>query len=135
MGRGPVGAPALVKYNDQSISAITEIATSAKDSMVLIKTLTASSDSTLDFVNGSDDVVLDSTYPIYKFVFTSIHPQTDGETTYFQFLDLDRDAQHHVIEKAQNSYDSNQADYKINDAFPRPEITKTKSGVDDSIPF
>ena len=63
------------------------------------------------------------------------YQNNEGETTYFQFLDLDRDAQHHVIEKAQNSYDSNQADYKMYDAFPRPEITKTKSGVDDSIPF
>ena len=79
MGRGPVGAPALVKYNDKSISAITEIATSAKDSMVLIKTLTASSDSTLDFVNGSDDVVLDSTYPIYVFKCITMHPASDNQ--------------------------------------------------------
>jgi hypothetical protein len=38
-----------------------------------IKTLTASSDSTLSFVNGTDDVVLDSTYPIYCFQFINIH--------------------------------------------------------------
>tara|TARA_R110002020_G_scaffold76696_1_gene194202 strand:- start:44 stop:700 length:657 start_codon:yes stop_codon:yes gene_type:complete len=94
MGRGPVGAPALVKYNDKSISEITEVGAAAKDVVVLIKTLTASSDSTLDFVNGSDDVVLDSTYPIYKFVFTSIHPQTDGETTYFQFNGSDDTSSH-----------------------------------------
>ena len=39
----------------------------------LIKTLTASSDSTLSFVNGTADVVLDSTYNVYVFTFTNIH--------------------------------------------------------------
>ena len=44
----------------------------------LIKTLTSDgSDSDLSFVNGTDDVTLDSTYPIYKFVWTNIHPETD----------------------------------------------------------
>jgi len=53
-------------------------------SMVLIKTLTASSSSTLSFVHGSSSVVLDSTYPIYLFKFTSIHPSTDGVDFTFQ---------------------------------------------------
>ena len=47
--------------------------------MVLIKTLTASSSSTLSFVDGASSVVLDDTYPIYKFVFTNIHPATDQQ--------------------------------------------------------
>ena len=42
-------------------------------SMVLIKTLTASSSSTVSFVDGASGVVLDNTYPIYRFVFTTIH--------------------------------------------------------------
>ena len=42
-----------------------------------IKSLTASCDATLDFVNGASDVVLDSTYPVYCFKFTSMHPETD----------------------------------------------------------
>ena len=46
--------------------------------MTLIKTLTASSSSTLSFVDGSSDVVLDSTYPIYLFKFIDIHPATDN---------------------------------------------------------
>ena len=87
MGRGPVGAPALVKYNDQSVSEITEIGAGAKDSMVLIKTETASSDSTIEFVNGSDDVVLDSTYPIYLFKFMSVHPSGDGAELQVGFRD------------------------------------------------
>jgi len=43
-------------------------------SMVHIKTLTASSSATLSFVDGTDSVVLDSTYPIYVFKFINIHP-------------------------------------------------------------
>jgi hypothetical protein len=45
-------------------------------SQVLIKEQTASSSSTISFVDGSSGVVLDSTYPIYKFVFINIHPST-----------------------------------------------------------
>jgi hypothetical protein len=51
--------------------------------MTLIKTLTASSSSTLSFVHGSSSVVLDSTYPIYKFEFINIHPATNNVK--FQF--------------------------------------------------
>jgi len=43
-----------------------------------IKTLTASADSTLDFIDGTSDVVLDSTYPIYVFKFINIHLATDN---------------------------------------------------------
>ena len=44
-----------------------------------IKTLTSDgSDSDLSFVDGTDDVVLDSTYPIYVFKFINIHPETDN---------------------------------------------------------
>ena len=50
-------------------------------SMVLIKTLTASGSGTLSFVHGASSVVFDSTYPIYKFVFSNIHP---AATSYFQ---------------------------------------------------
>jgi hypothetical protein len=46
-------------------------------SMVHIKTLTASASATLSFVHGTDGVVLDSTYPIYKFEFINIHPATN----------------------------------------------------------
>ena len=43
-----------------------------------IKTLTSDgSDATMSFVDGTSDVVLDSTYPIYCFKFTTIHPETN----------------------------------------------------------
>ena len=53
-------------------------------SMVLIKTITASSDSTISFVDGASSVVFDNTYPIYKFEFINIHPGTNSVTFGFQ---------------------------------------------------
>jgi len=64
---------ALVKYNNNSISAVTSAASIPSGALVPIKTLSASSSSTLSFVDGSSDVVLDSTYPIYVFKFINIH--------------------------------------------------------------
>ena len=52
--------------------------------MTHIKTLTASSDSTLSFVDGSSSVVFDNTYPIYRFVFINIHPSANGAEFLFQ---------------------------------------------------
>ena len=53
-------------------------------SMTFIKKLTASSSATLSFVNGSSNVVLDSTYKEYLFTFKNIHPETDGQQFRFQ---------------------------------------------------
>jgi len=69
---------ALVKYNNNSISSVTSAAGFPAGAMTFIKTLTASSSSTLSFVDGSSDVVLDSTYPIYLFKFFNIHPSSAG---------------------------------------------------------
>ena len=44
----------------------------------LIKTLTASSSSTLSFVDGASDVVLDNTYKEYLFTFNNIHASTQA---------------------------------------------------------
>ena len=68
---------ALVKYNNNSISAVTSAASIPSGALVPIKTLTASSSATLSFVHGTDGVVLDSTYPIYQFEFINIHPAND----------------------------------------------------------
>ena len=74
---------ALVKYNNNSISAVTSASSIPSGALTHIKTLTASSSGTLSFVDGSSDVVLDSTYPIYVFKFISLHPATDN--VLFQF--------------------------------------------------
>ena len=52
-----------------------------------IKEITASADSEISFVDGTDDVVLDSTYPIYVFKFINIHPETDGQKFSVGFRD------------------------------------------------
>ena len=52
--------------------------------ITLIKTITASSDSTIDFVDGTSDVVLDNTYRTYIFKFINIHPSANGERFSFQ---------------------------------------------------
>ena len=52
--------------------------------MKLIKTLTASSSATLSFVDGTSDVVLDSTYRTYIFKFINMHPATDNVEFTFQ---------------------------------------------------
>ena len=69
---------ALVKYNNNSISAITTAGQLASGSMVLIKEQTASSSSSVSFVDGSSSVVLDNTYPIYLFKFLNMHPSASG---------------------------------------------------------
>ena len=53
--------------------------TATEGSMVLIKTLTASSSANLQFVHGSSDVVLDSTYPVYLFKCINIHGANSQE--------------------------------------------------------
>ena len=59
-------------------------ATLSGGSMTFIKKLTASSDSTLSFVDGSSSVVLDNTYKEYMFIFKDIHPASDGASLLFQ---------------------------------------------------
>ena len=54
-------------------------------SMVFIKKLTASSSSSLTFTHGSSNVILDSTYKEYLFVYRDIHPSTDGPNFHIQF--------------------------------------------------
>ena len=91
---------ALTKFNfnsfDLTTSASTGLgfnasangfATATGGSEVLIKTLTASTSSTLSFVNGSSDVVLDNTYPLYLFKFINIHAGTDDANFQVDFSD------------------------------------------------
>ena len=86
---------ALVKYNNNSISAITTAGTLATGAMVLIKSQTASSSSTISFVDGTSDVVLDNTYPIYLFHFINMHPATDAVTLQFN-LSVDSGSNYNV---------------------------------------
>ena len=68
---------------------------SAGGAMTFIKKLTASSSSTLSFVDGSSDVVLDNTYKEYIFIFNNIHPSADGSQFLFN-LSTDNGSNYNV---------------------------------------
>ena len=72
----------IVTLNDRGVRSVTTFGSLNTGSMIFIKKLTASSSSDLSFVNGTSDVVLDSTYKEYVFTFKSIHPSANGP--YFQ---------------------------------------------------
>ena len=68
----------LVFLNNRAVRSVTAFGSIGTGSMVFIKKLTASSSGTLSFVNGSSDVVLDSTYKEYLFTFKNIHPSAES---------------------------------------------------------
>ena len=104
MGRGPVGEPAIIRYVNNSLASVTDVS-GTDGAMILIKTLTASSSATLSFVDGTSDVVLDNTYPIYKFVFTNIHPATNNSN--FTFNGSDDDSSHsYDVTKTTTAFDA-----------------------------
>ena len=74
----------IVTLNDRGVRSVTTFGSLNTGSMVFIKKLTASSSSTLSFVNGASSVVLDSTYKEYVFTFKDIHPASDGKILTFQ---------------------------------------------------
>jgi hypothetical protein len=72
----------IVTLNDRAVRSVTAFGSLNTGSMVFIKKLTASSSSTLSFVNGASSVVLDSTYKEYVFTFNNIHPSNDNVDFY-----------------------------------------------------
>ena len=85
----------LVKLNDRGVRNATTFGSLSGGSMTFIKKLTASSSDTLSFVDGTSDVVLDSTYKEYLFLLNDIHPETDGES--FQFnMSIDTGSNYNV---------------------------------------
>ncbi len=73
----------LVKHNNNSISAVTSMASLSTGSMTFIKEINSNNATTTSFVHGSSDVVLDSTYPIYIIDLINIH--NDTSDVYLQF--------------------------------------------------
>ena len=102
----PVASKALAFNSDAD-----GLTTAAEGSMVLIKTLTASSDSTLSFVDGASDVVLDNTYPIYLFKYIACHPSGSGDTgAQFSFnLSVDTGSDYNVT-KTTTSFNADHAE-------------------------
>jgi len=74
----------IVTLNDRGVRSVTTFGSVNAGSMVFIKKLTASSSGTLSFVDGTSDVVIDSTYNEYLFTFKNIHPATDNVEFRFQ---------------------------------------------------
>ena len=73
---------ALVKHNNNSISAVTSMASLSTGAMTFISEQTASSSASISFTSG-----IDSTYPIYKFEFINIHGANDGAQFQVGFRD------------------------------------------------
>ena len=78
----------IVKLSNNGVKNATAFGSiTGLGSMTFIKKLTASSSSTISFVDGTSDVVLDNTYKEYLFTFNNIHPASDGEELQIGFRD------------------------------------------------
>jgi hypothetical protein len=78
----------IVTLNDRGVRSVSAFGSvTGLGNMIFIKKLTASSSGTLSFVNGSSDVVLDSTYKEYVFTFNNVHPQTSDANFTVGFRD------------------------------------------------
>ena len=87
-------------------------APAAGGTWVEIKSLTASGTATLSFVDGTSDVVFDSTYPVYCFRWFNMHPATDNAAFSFNFSD---DGSNYDLSKT-TIYFENQRDESGGDA-------------------
>ena len=76
----------------------------SKGSTTLIKTITASSDSTISFVDGSSSVVLDSTYKEYLFIFNNIHLSTSSEPDFLVNFSSDGGSNYNVTKTSTSFY-------------------------------
>ena len=92
----------IVKLNNQAVKNATSFGSiSSLGSMTLIKKLTASSSTTLSFVDGASSVVLDNTYKEYLFTFKNIHPATDN--TGFMFnMSIDSGSNYNITKTTTN---------------------------------
>jgi len=70
---------ALISVSNNALQNITAVPASIPSgALILIKSITASSSASIEFINGTDGVVLDGTYSSYVFKFIDIHPQTNA---------------------------------------------------------
>jgi len=70
---------ALISVSNNALSNISVLpAAIPTGALTLIKSITASSSASIEFINGTSGVILDGTYSSYVFSFTDIHPATDN---------------------------------------------------------
>ena len=92
----------IVKLNNRGVKNATAFGSiTGLGNVVFIKKLTASSSSTLSFVDGTSSVVLDNTYKEYIFTFKDIHPQTD-DTGFMFNLSTDSGSNYNVTKTSAN---------------------------------
>jgi hypothetical protein len=101
----------LIKYNNQSLSSLTELPSAIPTGKLkLISSQTASNSASISFTSG-----LNSTYKVYKFVFANIHARTND--VFFTFnLSTDSGSNYNVTKtttyfKAHHSF--NDADVTL----------------------
>ena len=87
--------------------------------MTLIKTVTASSSATVNFVDGASSVVLDDTYPIYLFKITNIHVASNDAHFRVNFS-IDGGSNYNVAKtttyaRAQNTESASNGNFTYND--------------------
>ena len=87
--------------------------------MTLIKTITASSSATVNFVHGASSVVLDGTYPIYVFKITNIHV-ANNDAHFTVNFSIDGGTNYNVVKtttyfRAQGSENGNGSNISYND--------------------
>ena len=108
-------------------------------SLVFIKKLTASSSSTLSFVNGASSVVLDGTYKEYLFTFKNLHTSSDDDQFKFNFS-IDSGSNYNVTKTSTHYYaintegDSNAFSYYAGGDLAQStdfQITTLESGADN----
>ena len=77
----------IVTLNNRAVRSVSAFGSLDTGSMVFIKKLTASSSSTLSFVDGASSVVLDNTYKEYMFTFNNVHPVDNSVQFLVNFRD------------------------------------------------
>ena len=117
---------ALIKLNNNSISAVTALPSAINvGSMTLIKTQTidtANTISAVDFINGTDGVVLDDTYDYYKFLFSNVHLNGDNQRVYCR-----------MRRSGQSSFDSSSGSYFETGSTTDSSISGFRTNTNNSI--
>lgn len=87
---------ALISVSNNALSNISALPASIPTgALTLIKSITASSSASIEFINGTNGVVLDGTYSSYVFKFIDINPATNSVA--FQFnLSIDNGSNYNV---------------------------------------